>query len=199
MNRSSSLRGAVAVAVALVAVLALVAGGAFGRGNDPDDNPAPSPKPSASPSAPAPSAPSSPVPATPSPAPSDDLGDGRIIIDLDVATPHEVAADIEDETGWLVGATSGRAGDGMSVNWKEVGLQNLDEDTVRVTWIGFPQDEVASLRLHALDGKVALDLVSEGPPPNSDGLGYDRVVDLDFDRPIDATEILVSVRSGGDA
>ncbi len=190
MNRSSSLRGALAALIALVAVLAVVAGGAFGRGSDPVKDPAPTPKPSASPS---PSA-----PATPSPAPSDDLGDGRVIVDLDVATPHDVAVDIEDETGWLVGAASGRAGDGMSVRWGQLGLQNLDDDTIRVTWIGFPQDEVASLRVHALDGKVALELLSDGPPPNSDGLGYDRVLDLDFDQAISVEDILVSVSSGDD-
>ena len=190
MTRSSSLRGALAAAIALVAVLAVVASGAFGRGNGPVDNPAPTPKPSAPPT----SAPSTPA----SPAPTDDLGDGRITIDLDVATPHEVSLDVKDETGSLVGATSGRAGDGMSVRWYEIGLANVDDHTVRVTWVGFPQDEVASLRVYALDGKVALTLVSDGPPPNSDGLGYDRVVDLVFDQSISVKDILVSVRSSND-
>ena len=190
MNRSSSLRGVVAVAIALVAILAVVAGGAFGRGNDGDKDPAATPKPSVPPTA----SPSAPV----TPAPSDDLGDGRITIDLDVATPHDVAVDIKDDTGWLVDATSGQASDGMSVRWYEIGLENIDDSTVRVTWVGFPQDEVAKLRVYVLDGKVALTLVSDGPPPNSDGLGYDRVVDLAFDQAIDVEDILVSVRSSDD-
>ena len=190
MTRSPSLRGAVAATIALVAVLALVAGGAFGRGNEPVDNPAPTPQPSVPPTA-SPSAPAT-------PARSDDVGDGRITVDLDVATPHDVAVDIDDETGWLIGATSGRASDGMSVRWYEIGLENVDDTTVRVTWVGFPQDEVASLRVYALDGKVALTLVSDGPPPNSDGLGYDRVVDLEFDQAIAVEDILVSVRSSNE-
>jgi hypothetical protein len=190
MTRSSSFRGAIAAAIALVAVLAVVASGAFGRGNGAVDNPAPTPRPSTPPTA----APSTPA----SPAPTDDLGDGRITIDLDVATPHDVSVDVKDETGWLVGAVSGRAGDGMSVRWYEIGLANLDDHTVRVTWVGFPQDEVASLRVYALDGKVALTLVSDGTPPNSDGLGYDRVVDLEFDQAIAIEDILVSVRSSND-
>ncbi len=192
MNRFASLRdvarSAVAVAIALVAILAIVAGGALGRGGV-GDGPSPSERPSAPPS-------ESPSEA-PSEAPSDDPNDG-LSVDLDIATPHDVSVVIKDETDGVVGASAGRAGDGMSVRWYTAKVENVDADTVRLTWVGFPQDEEVSLRVHELDGAVAFTLVSAGPPPNSDGLGFDRVLDLDFAEPISAADILVSVQSSTD-
>lgn len=190
MKRSSTIRGAAAAIVALVAVLAFVAGAAFGRGSDGGASPTPSNPPTAQPSG-TPSAPAS-------PAPSDDPSDGEIEVDLDVATPHDVSVVIRDETGGVVGATSGRAGDGMSVRWYTMSVVNLDADTLRVTWVGFPQDEVASLRVYELDGSVALTLVSAGPPANSDALGYDRVVDIDFATAVNAEDVRTSVQASTD-
>ena len=189
MKRSSTIRGAAAAIVALVAVLAFVVGAAFGRGSDGGASPTPSNPPTAQPSTP---------PAPPSPAPTDNASDGEIEVDLDVATPHDVSVVVKDETGGVVGATSGRAGDGMSVRWSTMSVVNLDDDTLRVTWVGFPQDEVARLRVYELDGSVALTLVSAGPPANSDALGHDRVVDIDFASPVSAEAVLTSVQGSTD-
>lgn len=189
MRRSSTSRTLLSaiVAVALVAVLAVMAGVAAGGD--------PSPSPSGGPSSPAPSAPATPStpPASPSPEPSDEAG-----IPLDIATPHDVSVIVEDETGRVVDARSGRAGDGMSVRWFDVLVENVDDDTIRVTWVGLPQDDVVRLTVSELDGKVELRFVQKSPPANSDALGHDRVLVIDFDSAVSADDVLTSVRETTD-
>jgi hypothetical protein len=188
MNRSSSVRSlalpGAALLVSLVA-LAFLAGSAFGRAGDPA-SPSVSAPPSAAPSTPAPSI-------RPSAAPSDDLSAGVMSVVLDIATPHDVSVLIEDVSGSLVRASSGRAGDGMSVRWYEMTVENVDADTLRVTWSGFPADDELELGIVDVDGTISLQLVQQGPPLNSDGLGFDRVLILDFDQPVDAGKVLTSV------
>ncbi|HET9458147.1 MAG TPA: hypothetical protein VFO78_12445 [Candidatus Limnocylindrales bacterium] len=193
MNSSSPLRGIALPGVALVLgliVLAFVAGSVFGRAG--------SPAPSVSPSAPPSAGPSGAPTAPPTPAPSDDPSDGFIEVDLDIATPHDVSVEVQDETGLIVGASSGRAGDGMSVRWFTMKVENIDAQTVRVTWVGFPADAELELRVYELDGKVALRLLQAGPPPNSDAVGFDRVLDLEFDRPVNAEDVLTSIQGSLD-
>lgn len=177
---------------AAVAVVALVAGGGL-------VSPAPSPSPSApataspsSPASPTPSTPASPSP-LPSPSPSGPVG-GLFEVDMDVATPHEVVVIVTDESGEVKDVRSGRAGDGMSVRWYEVRVENRDADTLRVTWVGFPQNEQVPLRIYRSDAGLRLQLVSDGPPPNSDGLGYDRVLDIDFAEPVRAADVLATIQ-----
>ncbi|HET7727434.1 MAG TPA: hypothetical protein VFK54_08920 [Candidatus Limnocylindrales bacterium] len=173
--------------LAVVALVALVAGGGLA-------SPAPSPSPSTptSPSTPASPSPSAPPPASPSPSPSEPVG-GLFEVDMDVATPHEVVVIVTDETGEVTGVRSGRAGDGMSVRWYEVRVENGDADTLRVTWVGFPQDEQVPLRIDRSDAGLRLELVSDGPPPNSDGLGYDRVLEIDFAEPVRAEDVVATI------
>ena len=133
MNRSSfSSRAALPVAVLLaaVAILVLVAGGAFGRGADP--SPAPSSSPSSGPSAP--SAPSTPQPTV---EPTDEPSGGPVDVDLENLTDHDVSVVVDDETGTLAGATSGKPGDGMSVRWFDSKVENLDGwDSLPCTFAG---------------------------------------------------------------
>lgn len=179
------------VAVALVAVLAVMAGVAASG----DPTPSPSGGPSASPSNPPSNPPASPSnpPASPSPTPSGEAG-----IPLDIATPHDVSVIVEDETGRVTGAASGRAGDGMSVRWFDVLVENVDDDTIRVTWVGLPQDDVVRLTVSELDGKVELRIVQKSPPANSDALGHDRVLVIDFDTAVSADDVLTSVQETTD-
>lgn len=202
MNRSSTSRSLalpVSAIVLGVLVFAVIAGGALGRAADPG-SPTPSIVPSASPSiAPSPSVAPSPKPsATPSGAPSDDPADGSIVVKLDIATPHDVSVVVDDETGRLVKAASGRAGDGMSVRWYTMAVENVDAETLRVTWSGYSVDDELELRVHEVDGKVALSLVQAGPLPNTDALGADRVLVLQFDRPVSAEDVVTSVEGPGD-
>jgi hypothetical protein len=191
MNRSSASRSLalpVSAIVLGVLVLAVVAGGALGRAADPG-----SPSPSVVPSAPASVAPSPKPSATPSVAPSDVPADGPIVVKLDVATPHDVSVVINDETGRLVKASSGRAGDGMSVRWYTMAVENVNAETLRLTWSGYSVDDELELRVHEVDGKIALSLVQAGPLPNTDALGADRVLVLEFDRPVSAEDVVTSV------
>lgn len=195
MNRSSTSRSLalpVSAIVLGVLVIAVVAGGALGRAADPA-----SPSPSIVPSAPPSAAPSPKPSTTPSVAPSDDPADGSIVVKLDIATPHDVSVVIDDETGRLVKASSGRAGDGMSVRWYTMAVENVDAETLRITWSGYSVDDELELRVHEVDGKIALSLVQAGPLPNTDALGADRVLVLEFDRPVSAADVVTSVEGPG--
>ena len=61
-----------------------------------------------------------------------------------MAAHHDVSGVIDDDTGSVIEASSGRAGDGMSVRCNEVAVENVDASTLRVTWVGLPMDDVAA-------------------------------------------------------
>ncbi len=193
MNRSTNVSRValpVAAAFALLALLVVVAGGALGRAADP--SPTPSDRPSTPPSV-APSTPPSPQPTDePTDEPTDDPADGPITVDLDTLTDHDVSVVIDDETGVLDGAASGKPGDGMSVRWLDVKVENIDSTTLRVVWVGLPRDEQVQLSISEADGTYHLALVQAAPPANSDALGYDRILVLRFDTDVDADDVKVS-------
>src|SRR5262245_52803248 len=153
MNRLSSLAAPVAV-LALVAVVAACSGA------------------SAAPSAPATPTPTQ-VPTgapvvTPSPAPSEAPSeapqDGAI--DLDTAGGHDISVVVTDRGAGLVGAKSGKGGDGMSVRWGDAIVKNVDARTVQVTWAGFPQDETVGLVVEPHGDGVLLRFGQNAPYPN---------------------------------
>lgn len=185
MERTRSPRGqvlaAIALAFALVAVVAVVA-------IDPAAPGAPStPAPSGAPS----DAPSQAPSDSPIPQPTDDLSDGRVVIDLATATDHDVSVSVVDRSGTVVDVNAGRAGDGMSVRWFDVEVENVNDRTIRVTWVGLPRDEVIALTVDAADGGYTLDVVQAAPPANSDAIGFDRVLVIAFDTPVDAADVEV--------
>ena len=204
MSRSSSkLSVPAAVTVGAVAVIALIASGVLRPAPVTGANPSPSPS---APSTPAPTQPpASPAPSQP-PAPTqppvDDPVDGEKEVQLDVADPNVVYVGVKDFTGQLVDATSGRAGDGMSVRWSELKVVNLDDDTQRLTWVGLPNDDPIKVVIAHFDGDPdgapSIVLFRYAPPPNSDALGYDRVLDLHFEAPIRAEDFDVAVQDGMD-
>lgn len=200
MNRSPNLSRVAAPVAALFAVLAVlvvVAGGAFGRSADP--SPAPSDRPSTPPSV-APSAPSSPQPTVdPTVAPTEDPADGFITVALDNLTDHDVSVVIDDETGILDGAVSGKPGDGMSVRWLDVEVDNLDSTTLRVVWVGLPRDEEVRLSISEADGTYRLSFVQAAPPAYSDAVGYDRILVLRFDTDVNADDVKVTFDEAGAA
>ena len=193
MNRSTNAsRVALPVAAlfAVLAVLVVVAGGALGRSADP--SPTPSDLPSTPPSA-APSSPSSPQPTVdPTAQPTDDPADGPITVDLDNLTDHDVSVVIDDETGILDGAVSGKPGDGMSVRWFDVKVENLDSSTLRVVWVGLPRDEQVHLSISEDDGTFRLGFVQAAPPANSDAVGYDRILVLRFATDVNGDDVEVT-------
>lgn len=216
-----------AITVAAVAVIVLIASGALRptavSGVPPTDapwvpsvppasaNPAPAnPSPSIPapatpvPATPAPATPppATPVQATPAPKPVDDFSDGRKTVKLDIATEHDLFIEVTDFTGTVVDATSGRAGDGMSVRWNDLNVENIDDDTLRLTWVGPPADDPIKLAIAHVDGnpdgKPTIVLMQLMPPENSDSIGFDRVLDLDFDSPVSADDFDTLVQDGYD-
>lgn len=192
MNASRSIRGPIlplaVIVISLAAVLTVALGSTFVRAGDPGPSASPSMPPSASPSTP----PSTPPSADPSTPPSAAPGDGSFEVPLDIATPHDVSVVIDDETDTLVDASSGRAGDGMSVRWLDYEITNQDDKTLRLTWVGLPVDDEVRMSISADDGTSRIHIVQAGPPPNTDAVGFDRVLVLVFDTAVDAADVEVT-------
>lgn len=151
---------------------------------------APATPPSGSPT-PAPSAPATPAPTpdpTGTPAPSIP---GQTVVDLDVALEHEVSVVVDDLTGTLAKASTGRAGDGMSVRWFDSEVVNVDDDSLRVTWVGLPRAEQIRLSITERNGSFVLTFEQAAPPANSDATGYDRVLILDFETLVRSEDVEV--------
>lgn len=180
-----------ALALASLAVIAVACNVASGG-----ESPAtPTPAPIEVPASPAPSTPATPEPTIapthePTVAPSDPA-DG-VTVDLDIADEHDVSVVVKDDSGDVADVSSGRAGDGMSVRWFDVVVENMDAETVRVTWVGLPIDEVIDLAISKGDDGYAFAFDQDAPPANSDSIGFDRVLIVAFDAPVKASDIEVS-------
>ena len=159
---------------------------------------------------PAPSAPSvptptaspvvepTPAPAQPTAAPSEAPTDGDIAVPLKNLTGDEVSVAIDDATGKLDVASSGNPGDGMSVRWFDVKVENIDAETLRVVWVGLGRDEVVRLGVSRVDDKIRLRFVQAAPPAYSDATGYDRVLNLKFDVPVRSEDVLATIQESLD-
>ena len=187
MSRPTTSRTvpAILAAIVLLSALAVGATAVFGR----TVTPAPEPPPTVEPSVP----PTTPPTANPSPPP-----DGVFEVDLDNLTDHDVSIVVDDETGSVVDVTSGRPGDGMSVRWFDLKIENIDAETLRIVWVGLPRDEVVQLGISRVDGKVRLRFVQDGPPANSDATGFDRVLKIKFVVPVRAEDVLASIQESLD-
>lgn len=183
MNRSRLPSLAVTIAGLAVVAVAAIGYGAAAAG-DPGSSPAPS-------------APASPAPVQPTPPPSQDP-ESPIVVDLETADGHDVSVEIVDELGRIVGAETGHPGDGMSVEPSTLQVENVDEDTLRLTWVDFALDR--EVKLHLIQGQEELFLVLIQPeaPDATDAMGFDRVLLVDFDGPISADEISPFLQEGFD-
>ena len=199
MQRSSSRGSTVTVAAISFAVAAVVAVGAFSVVSGPADpgKPQPTfpplqplPTPTVRPTFP-------PIQPLPTPTPSAPT-QGHDEIDLDTAGGHDVRVIVTDDSGDVVGGRSGRAGDGMSIRWGDVDIVNVDADTIRLTWAGFPRDEVVQLAVSSDGDQVSVLIVQDAPYPNTDAMGADRVLILDFDREVDADDVVAEVEASRD-
>jgi hypothetical protein len=207
--------GGVIVAVALVAGIALGSAGSGGRGGDggvvPPAGEAPTPSPIVSPT-PAPSDEPSETPSEqPSEAPTDDPSDEPseeptdggsdgmpIKVDLDNATGHDVYVDVVDRGGWLLGAESGSPGEGMSVDAYTLVVENVDERTLRLTWIDYAIDNALALYIDEVDGGLRFVLVQPEPTGEVDAMGFDRELILSFDRAVSADQVEAFLQDGLD-
>lgn len=146
-----------------------------------------------------------PVISTPVPTPDpslDPAGGGHdampINLDLDTSDGHAVSLDIVDRTGSITSATSGRPGDGASVEAYTIKVVNLDDRTIRLTWIDYPIDNRLALFVDEFDGLLQLLLVQPEPRGDSDSIGFDRQMDLTFDRAVDASTVRAILQDGLD-
>ena len=171
--------------LALALVVVFAADAAYGR------RPAASPDPSSPPVSPPTQTPIEP---TPSVEPSEPPTTGDIAVPLKNLTDDDVSVVIDDETRKLDAAASGNPGDGMSVRWFDVKVENTDADTLRVVWVGLPRDEIVRLTIAEVDGAVRLSFVQDAPPANSDALGFDRVLELSFDEPVRSEDVVTTVK-----
>jgi len=174
-------RLSISLAVALVAIVLLVASGVLGRGADPAPSGSPKPTPTSMPDV------------TPTPAPSDRPAGGIIKVDLTVQTEHSVSVLIDDHTGVLADAVSGRPGDGMTVRWGDWKVENVDARTLRLIWVGLPRDEEVVLSISEVDAAYRFILVQAAPPANSDAIGFDRILILSFDSDVSADDVQVTI------
>ena len=181
--------------LALIAVVVAACGTATGN------EPTPSPLPSAPVATPVPSAPATPAPSEdPSPVPSPSApadGDGYEF-PLDTADDHDVVVVISDRNDLLDGARSGQGKDGMSVRWGDAKIRNLDANTIEVTWSAYAKDQTLSLVVIPTSDGVLLRIGQEMPYPNTDAMGADRVVVLDFAEAVSAEQVAAEFTTADD-
>ena len=122
-----------------------------------------------------------------------------IKVDLANATDADVYVDIVDETGLLVDAESGTPGDGMSVEPYTLVVENVDANTLRLTWVDFPIDNALALYvIDGTDGGLRLVLVQPEPTGTTDAIGFDRELILSFSQPVPADQVEAFLQDGLD-
>jgi hypothetical protein len=178
---SGSARLGAVLSLAVLASAIAACGSATGAPPSSSPGVSPTPSPIATPT-PEPTA--TPEPSTP----------GQSGVHLDIADDHDVSVVVENVTGYPLRASSGRAGDGMSVRWHEAEVVNVNDSTLRVTWVGLPIDEQIKLVASYDNGPIHLTFEQSAPPANSDATGYDRVLILSFDTPVSAGEVTTAFK-----
>jgi hypothetical protein len=113
---------------------------------------------------------------------------------LSQATGNDVTIDIDDASGTLVDATSGTPGDGASVEPYQLVVTNDDPSTLRLTWVGGPCDATDTLSIDP----DALTFLLVQPECPGDAVAYDRILILEFSRPIAAADVQASLQDGLD-
>jgi hypothetical protein len=130
------------------------------------------------------------------PEPTDDASDVPTVIDLETADGSNVTVDLSEIVHLLDGAESGHPGEGMSVEPFTLKIENLDERTLKLTWIDFGIDNELTL-YRFQDGKVFV-MVQPDPDGDVDAIGFDRELILTFKEPVSAGDIEGFVQGGLD-
>ena len=184
------LLGFGAIVIAAI-VIALVAFGG-GRRGDPAVVPVVPTSPPATPV----------VTPAPSPEPSEEPDGGNdgmpIKVDLENATDHDVYVDIVDRTRLLARAVSGTPGFNASVEPYTVAVEQVDERTLRLSWVDYPIDNALALYIDEVDGSLRLVLVQPAPTGDTDAIAFDRVLLLTFSEPVSADAVEAFLQEGLD-
>lgn len=137
--------------------------------------------------------------ATPTPAPSDGGGDAMpLTVDLENVTGADIEVDIVDRTGTVTGAVSGTPGDGASVEPYTLLVENVDDRTLRLTWVDFPIDNDLGLYIDQTSDGLRFVLVQPEPTEATDAVAFDRILELTFDAPVSADEVEAFLQDGLD-
>ena len=152
------------------------------------------------PATPGPTATPSPtsVPGTPDPSPTAVTG-GSPRIPLVVAGGWDVVAVVTDRSGALAEAASGSATDTMSVRWFESIVENVDDETLEITWVGLPRDEEIEVEVSEDGDTWVIDITQASPPLNSDAEGSDRILVLELDEAVSAEDVEVRFEASNPA
>jgi hypothetical protein len=121
-----------------------------------------------------------------------------IRVDLETVTDGDVYVDIVDETGFLVGATSGHPAEGQSVGQYELEVSNLDATTLKLKWVDYPIDNALALYIFEHEGRLRLLLVQPAPTGPTDSIALDRELILSFSQPISADDVESFLQEGLD-
>jgi hypothetical protein len=119
-------------------------------------------------------------------------------VDLENATDADIDIDIVDHTGGLVGAVSGTPGDGASVEPYTILVENVDDRTLRLTWVDYPIDNDLALFVDETSTGVRLVLVQPEPTGPTDAVAFDRILELTFDAPVSAGQVEAFLQDGLD-
>lgn len=176
---SRALIPATAAIVAIAALLAVLGSSVLGGSGTPTGSASPTAPPSAAPSAP-----------VSTPEPSAAGGDSVVLND---PTGHVITVDVEDRSGSVTQVGSSRPIVGMSVRWGVAVVENVDETTVRVTWAGYPRDEVVAATVDRDGPGFAVRIGQVMPYPNTDAMGQDRILVLSFAQPVAAADVAVVI------
>ena len=192
--------------VALVATIATAA--AFTGRNAADAEPTPTapvvtPAPSEAPVlTPAPAPSETPdetvVPAPdPTPQPTDGGTDAMpITVDIETSTGNDVYVDIVDYGETLVDAASGTPSDGMSVEPYTLKVENVDERTLRLTWVDYAIDNALTLYIYGQADRLVL--IQPEPGQAVDSMGTDRQLILTFYHAVSADAVEAFLQDGID-
>jgi hypothetical protein len=131
---------------------------------------------------------------TPAATPDASGSTGSAHVTLTVATANTVTVDVTDASSTLVGATSGTPGDGASVEPYTLVVRNLSPTTLRLTWVGGPCDSADSLSIDATRHRLLL----VEPECPGDAIATDRILELEFSTPVQASEIEAFLQDGLD-
>ncbi len=105
---------------------------------------------------------------------------------------HNVYIDIVDHSGDLVRGKSGQPGDGASIAGGVVEIRNVDADTLQLKWSDIVGDN--ALALYIDDSATHFVLVQ--PEHEGDTFPVDRILILDFSRPLAASDVQAVLQNG---
>src|SRR6185369_6632650 len=103
-----------------------------------------------------------------------------------------VTIDVTDDSMTMLRAKSGKPGSGATVENYALIVKNLTPTTIRLTWTGGPCDSANQLFIDK--GRKQLLLVQPGC--SGDAVATDRMLDLTFSTPINASRLDAYLQEG---